>query len=90
MALNNKHQVEMMAEPLAKPVTTEEAERLMKRCQRGVGGRGALDEAHSIMADCYGTIGALVRERDMLRRGECICRKCGLRQDGGIATEHAF
>lgn len=61
-------------------ITTESAERLMKRCQRGVGGRGALDEAHSIMADCYGTIGALVQERDRLLRGECICLKCGLRQ----------
>jgi hypothetical protein len=70
--------------------TTEDAERLMKRCQRGVGGRGALDEAHIIMADCYGTIGALVQERDRLRRGECICIKCGLRQDGERTTEHEF
>ena len=63
-------------------VKTEYAERLMKRCQIGVGGRNALDEAHSIMADCYGTIGALVNERDKLLLGECICRKCGIRQDG--------
>ena len=44
-------------------VKTEYAERLMKRCQIGVGGRNALDEAHSIMADCYETIGSLVNER---------------------------
>ncbi|MBX3634037.1 MAG: hypothetical protein KF683_01340 [Rubrivivax sp.] len=37
-----------------------DVDRLMKRCQIGVGGRHALDEAHSIMADCYGTLGALM------------------------------
>ena len=49
-------------------VTTRDVERLMKRCQVGVGGRGALDEAHDIMAECYGTLGALVQERDRLRK----------------------
>ena len=39
---------------------------LMKRCQRGVGGRNALDEAHDIMAECYGTLGRLESERDAL------------------------
>lgn len=39
---------------------------LMKRCQRGVGGRNALDEAHDIMAECYGTLGKLEAERDAL------------------------
>lgn len=37
-----------------------EVEALMKRCQIGVGGRNALDEAHSIMAECYGTLGLLM------------------------------
>lgn len=41
---------------------------LMKRCQRGVGGRNALDEAHDIMAECYGTLGRLEAERDALRQ----------------------
>ena len=36
-----------------------DTQRLMKRCQVGVGGRNALDEAHSIMAECYGTLGRL-------------------------------
>jgi len=63
------------------PITTQDAERLMKRCQIGVGGRKALDDAHDIMAECYGTIGALVQERDALLRGEFICKKCGLRKD---------
>lgn len=39
---------------------------LMKRCQRGVGGRNALDEAHDIMAECYGTLGRLEAERAAL------------------------
>lgn len=39
---------------------TEEVSALMKRCQIGVGGRRALDEAHEIMAECYGTLGALM------------------------------
>lgn len=47
-------------------ISTADAERLMKRCQIGVGGRNALNDAHDIMADCYGTIGALVHERDAL------------------------
>lgn len=37
-----------------------DVDRLMKRCQIGVGGRNALDEAHDIMAECYGTLGALM------------------------------
>jgi hypothetical protein len=40
---------------------------LMRRCQRGVGGRDALDDAHSIMADCYGTLGSLQAEIARLR-----------------------
>ena len=43
-----------------------EVEWLMKRCQRGVGGRDALDDAHSIMADCYGTLGLLLSEVERL------------------------
>ena len=43
--------------------TTEEVEHLMKRCQIGVGGRNALETAHDIMAECYGTLGVLVQER---------------------------
>ena len=70
--------------------TTEEVERLMKRCQIGVGGRGALDKAHDIMADCYGTLGALVQERDRLLRGEYICKRCGLRKNSEWGTDHEF
>lgn len=47
-------------------IETSEAERLMKRCQIGVGGRNALNDAHDILAECYGTLGALVQERDRL------------------------
>ena len=52
--------------------TRTEVEALMKRCQIGVGGRHALDNAHSIMADCYGTLGALAigleRNSDVIQR----------------------
>ena len=36
---------------------TTDVDRLMKRCQVGVGGRRALDEAHDILSECYGTLG---------------------------------
>ena len=48
-------------------VTHDEAEKLMKRCQIGCAGRNALEEAHSIMAECYGTIGVLDSEVRRLR-----------------------
>jgi len=54
--------------------TPKDIARLMKRCQIGVGGRNAIDEAHDIMAECYGTLGKLstdlaerTRERDEAR-----------------------
>ena len=55
-------------------VTKESVDRLMKRCQIGCGGRQALDAAHDILAECYGTLGALVQDRDALRAriDECI------------------
>lgn len=71
-------------------VTTEDVERLMKRCQIGVGGRNALDTAHDIMAECYGTLGALVQERDRLLCGEYICKRCGLRKDSDLNADHNF
>ena len=52
-------------------ITTERAQRLMKRCQIGVGGRNALNDAHDIMAECYGVIGALLAERDRLMLEFC-------------------
>ena len=61
--------------------TTDAVERLMKRCQIGTGGRDALDIAHDIMSECYGTLGALVQERDRLLRGEYFCRHCLLRKN---------
>lgn len=64
------------------PVSTAAVELLMKRCQTGVGGPGALDRAHDLLAACYGILGALVQERDRLARGECICVRCGRRQPG--------
>ena len=46
--------------------TRAEVDALMKRCQVGVGGRHALDNAHSIMSDCYGTLGALAAELEAM------------------------
>lgn len=51
--------VERQVRPHRTPQRTE-VERLMKRCQIGVGGRNALEAAHGIMADCYGTLGLLM------------------------------
>lgn len=44
-----------------------EVELLMKRCQRGVGGFGALNEAHDIMAECYGMLGKIDSENKRMR-----------------------
>lgn len=56
--------VERGVGPLAP--TRAEVAALMKRCQIGVGGRHALDNAHSIMSDCYGTLGAMGAEIERL------------------------
>ena len=48
-------------------ITRERIDDLMKRCQIGVGGKHALDDAHDIMSDCYGTLGAMMIEIEELR-----------------------
>lgn len=54
--------------------TRTEVEALMKRCQIGVGGRYALDDAHSIMAECYGTLGLLMQCVEFCRNlATCGC-----------------
>ena len=53
-------------EGLGRWFRSAEVDALMKRCQGGVGGRHALDNAHSIMADCYGTLGALAAELEAM------------------------
>jgi hypothetical protein len=76
--------------PSQERLTTKVVEALMKRCQNGAGGRNALDDAHGIIAECYGALGALVQERDQLLRGEFICKKCGLRKNSEHQNEHNF
>lgn len=49
------------------PADSQKVQALMKRCQVGVGGRNALHDAHDILAQCYGTLGALQREVERLR-----------------------
>lgn len=48
---------------------------LMKRCQVGVGGHHALDDAHSIIAECYGVLGALSKENEVLRTALILVRR---------------
>lgn len=65
-------------------------EALMKRCQIGVGGRHALDDAHDIMAECYGTLGRLQGENELLRGRLSDLRMAlasALGWPGGISAE---
>jgi hypothetical protein len=60
-------------------ITRDRIDNLMKRCQIGVGGLRALDKAHSIMSECYGTLGAMMIEIERMREwldGDCICPCC--------------
>ena len=42
-------------------------EEVMRACQRGVGNyKGAIDDANSLLADCYGTIGRLLEDNRRL------------------------
>jgi hypothetical protein len=43
----------------------EQVERLMKRCQAG---SPSADGANNLLAECYGTLGALLIEREQLAR----------------------
>ena len=52
----------------------DEVDALMKRCQIGVGGRHALDQAHDIMADCYVTLGLLMLYVEWFRNEEISLR----------------
>lgn len=57
-------------------VDRKEIDALMKRCQRGVGGRNAMEEAHDIMAACYGTLGRLMLDLEQVAT---------IAHDGGLA-----
>jgi hypothetical protein len=68
--------------------------RLMKRCQIGVGGPNAIDDAHDIMAECYGTLGKLsadlaerTRERDEARADAAAWSRNALERVGELRTE---
>ena len=50
-------------------------EKLMKRCQIGVGPR-QMGEAHNIMAECYGTLGRQQIEIEQLRAALLDARDC--------------
>lgn len=63
-------------EGLGPPPERAAVDKLMKRCQIGVGGRHALDNAHDIMAECYGTLGRQQIEIDRLRAALLDARDC--------------
>lgn len=44
-------------------ISTKQAQAVMKRCQIGT---SSYDSANTLHAECYGTIGNLVAERDLL------------------------
>lgn len=44
-----------------------DVDRLMKRCQTGVGGRNALNDVHDILAECYGALGHQQAEIDRMK-----------------------
>jgi len=48
-------------------IDKQEVAKLMKKCQIGCGGRNALEDAHDILAECYGTLGAMDAEIRRLR-----------------------
>lgn len=67
--------------------TRADVDALMKRCQVGVGGRNALDDAHSIMAECYGTLGRQQLEIERLRGAlTAIGMQCAADAQGGEWT----
>lgn len=48
----------------------DDVQRLMKRCQIGIGGRDAracLDDANDLLAECYGALGRQHAENEKLR-----------------------
>jgi hypothetical protein len=58
---------------------------VMKKCQIGCGGKNALNDAHDLLAECYGTIGMLIDwiEKEGERNDTCtkhitgnICKGC--------------
>jgi hypothetical protein len=72
-------------------ISEADAQRLVRQCQVGVPrGPEAYDRLHGLLAQCYGTIGSLLQEREKLLRGEFICTRCGLRKDAEHGTECEF
>ena len=50
--------------------TLQDAEAVMKKCQRGVGNyKAGLDDANNLLSECYSTIGRLIFEVE-IKKGE--------------------
>lgn len=51
------------------PTDKNSVETLMKKCQRGVPGKGtAIETANNLLAECYGLLGRLAAENEALRK----------------------
>ena len=56
--------------------THHSAQALMQNCQRGVPGKGqAIEAANNLLADCYGTLGALLAEVEKLTKENANLRE---------------
>lgn len=64
-------------------------EELMKKCQTGCGGHNALDDCNNLLAECYGTIGKMLKwiEEEGVRNNICtnsvtgkMCEGCGCKK----------
>lgn len=66
-----------------KSTPTEKVEQLIVDCRRGA---YSYAQSELILNECIKTLESLVLERDRLLRGEFICSRCGLRQDGACSN----
>lgn len=68
------------------PTEKNSVEALMKECQRRMAGKGpAIDAANQLLAECYGTLGGLLKVIDELRAENKRLRedRDGLLEAGG-------
>jgi hypothetical protein len=70
--------------------TTTDALARAKRLRETLINVNTRSEAVEWMADASQTLCDLVAENEALRRGECICKRCGLRQPGESAGPVPF
>lgn len=70
------------------PTDKNNVEALMQACQRGVAGKGpAIEAANNLLAECYGTLGGLLKVIDGLRteNNRLIEDRDGMRGHGELS-----